>query len=245
MIETFEKYEGYVTIGMAHEKIKKDGITIPIPTMRNWVNDLHQLKIHTIPRNTRGERIFSENDTQILKFIYEAKQKFGNNLTMTAIGTMISDKFAQTLHYDPNFDNTDDGVSMPVLSEERLREFLRAELQELQMLKLEMNKAKEFYEERLSLLPSPEEEERIKEEEIRQRKLEIRQSELDGALVENRVRRRLREKAEAIWKQNPKTVGLLFKREDTAAKLEFIQQYELDHFDEELKKEFELENKTN
>jgi hypothetical protein len=238
MTDQFEQYEGYVTIGSAHEKMKKEGITIPIPTMRNWVNDLHQLKVHTIPRNQRGERIFNDKDIAILRFIHDAKQKFGNNLTMPAIATMIVEKFSEIIYYDPNFDNNDEGAGLPVLSEERLRDFLRQELQELQTLKSEMEQAKENYENRLRLIPSPEEEVRLRKEEKEQNKLEMRQLSLDSSFARNRVRKRLRERAVELWKANPKKTGLLFKKEDTAAKLEFIQQYELDHFDEEMKKEF-------
>lgn len=252
-MDQFEQYEGYVTIGMAQDKLKKMGKTIAIPTMRNWVNDMHQYKTHTIPRNSRGERIFSEQDLEIIGFIYDAKQRFGNNLTMQAICTMIQERFAEHLHYDPNFDSDEAGGSAPVLSEHRLREFLKDELLVLEQLKQEMLAARDAYTQKLELMPSAEEEaekaESLKREieenvlkslpSAEERAIELRTYTLDKSTTENRVRKRLRQQAEALWAQNPKKVGFLVKREDIAAKLEFIQQYELDHFEEEIKKEYE------
>ncbi|NHN33364.1 hypothetical protein [Paenibacillus agricola] len=259
MTDHFELYEGHVTIGIAHEKMKKAGISIPIPTLRNWVNDLHLLKIHTIPRNTRDERIFSKEDIDILRFIAEAKQRFGSNVTMQTIGTMLLENFSQHLHYDPHDSNLEHGIT-PILSEERLKDFLRAELQEISTLKLEMEQSKAKYEEMLRLMPDPvEEAERLKNEihqqvvslmpdpkaEALQHKMELRQHDLDRSFTENRIQKRLREKAEEIWNRNPKKTGFIFKKEDTAAKLEFIELYKLDHYEEEMKKEYALANEVN
>ncbi|WP_240420381.1 hypothetical protein [Paenibacillus periandrae] len=237
MTDHFEQYEGYVTIGIAHERMKKGGINIPIPTMRNWVNELHQLKIHTIPRNTRDERIFSKEDIEIIRFISEAKQRFGNNITMQNIGSMLLENFSQHLHYDPNDSQEQQQGIIPILSEERLKDFLKTELQEINLLKLEMEQSKTKYEEMLRLMPDPIEEEK-------QRKKELRQHDLDRSFTENRVNKRLREKAEAVWNKNPKKIGVIFKKEDTAAKLEFIELYKLEHYEEEMKKEYDLGNDT-
>ncbi|RUS44955.1 hypothetical protein [Cohnella sp. AR92] len=245
LADQFEQYEGYVTIGIANEMLKKESVTIPVPTMRNWVNDLHHLKVHTIPRNQRGERIFSLKDIEILRFIYEAKQRFGNNITMQAIGTMIVEKFPQHLHYDPNFDSEEDGVGgLPVLAEDRLREFLRKELQEIQTIKEEMNEVIDSYKQRLSLMPSPEEEARMKEEERIRLITEMRQNDLNRMFTEDRVRQRLRAKATELWNQNPKKIGVFKKKEDTAAKLEFIKKYEDENFQDEIKKEYTIPEQT-
>lgn len=242
--DLFKKWEGYYTIGHAKDKLMTLGANVPIPTIRNWSNELHQLQVHTLPRNQRGERIYSEIDIQILQFIYEAKKRFGTNMTMDAIASMIQsdEKFINHLSFDP----TDGGQSDPgnalVVAEHRLKEIVRAELEELTSIKQqmltaqeEMREAKEQYEKQLLLLPDP-------SEEKRQRNKEMRNLLLEKITTNRKIERRLTEKAEREWGLSPKKKGFLFKTEDLVAKAAFIKEYVDKHFDEELRKEFEEEN---
>jgi len=228
----FEEYKSHLTIGLANEKLKQEGMEIAIPTMRNWVNDLHQLQIHTIPRNARGERIFSSTDIEIIRFIKKAKTEFTNNLTMQAIGNMIQSQeiFKDHLHYDPNDNEIPSEMSLS-LSESRLKELFKNEMEELKEMKHQLNELKENYETRLELMPNP-------EEDKKQRALEYRQYLLDKTFAENKVRRRLRDAAIEEWRKDPKTTGIFIKREDAALKSDFIELYISTHFEEEMLKEY-------
>lgn len=230
--DQYEEYRGFLTIGLANEKLKKEGLDIAIPTMRNWVNDLHQLQIHTIPRNSRGERIFSELDIEIIRFIKRAKVEFTNNLTMQAIGNMLQSQeiFKDHLHYDPNDNEVSSEMSLTT-SEARLKELFKNELEELREMKYEMKELKESYESRLELLSSP-------EDDKKQRALEYRQYLLDKSFTENKIRRRLREEAIVEWRKNPKTTGIFVKKEDAAAKIDFIDEYISSRIEKEMLKEF-------
>lgn len=235
--DMFKKWEGYLTIGSAKEKLQNLGANVPIPTIRNWVNELHQLQVHTLPRNQRMERIFSETDVQILLYVFEAKKRFGNNLTMEAIVAMIQDhdKLKDHLNYDP----TDGGQSDPgglAVSEHRIRELLRSEMNEM---KQDLIKAKEIYETaaakletQLLMLPDP-------EVEKSQRTVEMRTLIFDARATERKVRSRLKERAEGEWAKNPVKRGLIFKSEDLGAKTIFIESYIEKHIDDEIKKEAE------
>lgn len=253
--ERLKNYEGYHTIGQAATKLKEQGIEIPIPTIRNWVNEMHQLQFHTLKRsNVRGERIFFDLDIEIIRFIYEAKKKFGNSLTMIAICTMIQEqeRFKAHLEYNPtDSDLTSGETGAPVLTEHRLREYLKAELDELNRLKEEMIQAKLHYEEQLRLLPdaTEEKEKRIKEieetvfaEELlnkqkEERLIETRTAIVNAQIKERTIRAKLRVRAEEEWSKNPVMKGFLLKKEDTAAKLLFIDKFIDKNYEKEITKD--------
>ncbi|MFC5402440.1 hypothetical protein [Cohnella soli] len=242
--DVFKKFEGYHTIGAARERLLSMGANEPIPTIRNWSNDLHQLQVHTLPRNQRGERIYSEIDIQILLFIHEAKKRFGKNMTMDAISTMIQsdERFSKHLNYDPtDGGQTDPGTGL-IASEHRIKEIIRSELEELNLVKEQMlraqeelKSAKENYENQRLLLPDP-------AEEKRQRNIEIRTMLFDQLTTQKKIERRLADRAAKEWALNPKKKGFIFKSEDIEAKTTFIKEYVDSHFDEELKKEYEENN---
>ncbi len=231
-IPDFNQFDGFYTIGDVQTKLKEDyGITKPIPTLRNWVNDLHQHQIHTLPRNSRGERIFRDKDIDILRYISEAKQRYGNNLSMAAICQNIaeSEVFKDHLNYDAT-DGGEGAASMPTLPEHRIREFLKGELDEIKKIQEELIKTKSDYESKLLLLPDP-------ETERLERMVEVRTIIHNRSSLERRVRVKLREKAEQEWNKNPVKRGILFKTEDTAAKVLFIEKYIDEHMDSALEAE--------
>ncbi|MEF2246407.1 hypothetical protein [Paenibacillus sp. IITD108] len=227
-----KQYEGFYTIGDVHTKLLEMGINKPVPTIRNWVNDLHQFQVHTLGRNSRGERIFKTSDIEIIRFIAEAKNRFGNNLSMATICQMIveNEAFKEHLFYDPNDGNTSGESNAPALPEHRIREYLKQELEEISKIKEEMLEMKNNYELQLKQLPSPEKE---KEE----RAIEFRTMILDRNALERRVRTKLREEAIKEWDKNPIKKGFLIKSEDTAAKILFIDKFIDEHFEERLKGE--------
>lgn len=255
--DVLKQYEGYYTIGMVQSKLKEMGADIPIPTIRNWANELHQLQVHTLNRSSlRGERIFNELDLEIIKFIYDAKKRFGNSMTMVAICTMIQeqDRFKQHLSYNPT--DSDVNVSesgVPVIAEHKLREYLRDELKEISSLKSELNELIKNYQDQILLLPNYEEEreQRKKDteelltmalndtkllvEQKRTRELETRTAIVNGKIEERRIIAKLRKKAEDEWSRNPVKTGLFIKKEDQAAKLLFIEKYIDEHLEEAYK----------
>ncbi|WP_336788354.1 hypothetical protein [Paenibacillus sp. MMO-177] len=238
----FQKWDGFLTIGSVREKLMDEGITIPTPTIRNWVNELQELKVHTIPRNARQERVFSKNDIEIIKFIYQAKKRFGNP-NMDGIAAMIQEKFAGSLNYDPSEESGEEGVSF-ALMEQRLKESIRTEVEQLYALREEVKKEladltnfkrnmEGNYEKQVQLLmPNPEEEKKA-------RAVETRTAILNERSAERRVRQRLQQQAEDLWKQNPQKKGIIFKSEDMAAKIMFVQAYIDKRLEDEMKKEYE------
>ncbi|WP_162551239.1 MerR family transcriptional regulator [Paenibacillus tepidiphilus] len=260
-MEDYQHLDGTVTIGVAHELLKKENLTVPITTLRNWVNELHQMKVHTVPRNPRGERVFSDKDLEILKFIADLKKRFGNNISMQQIGSKILEVFSDFVSYDPSDDSEYEGKSLAFNSVDKLKEFLSEEIQQLLTLKeefqqqkeeleeerrrfnyskgVEITKLRELFEEKILLLPDPEEEKRKREEDLQQVKIEMRSQNLNRSLLENRIRKKLREEAEKTWSDNPQKTGIIFKKENFALKEAFIQNYIIENFESEINKAFE------
>jgi len=229
-------YEGYKTIGQAAESLKNEGFEIPIPTIRNWLNDLHDNKVHTIPRNERGERVLHKTDIEIVKFIYQVKKKYGQNVTMKTISESVlnNDTFFPHLAYDPG-DPIEEGERTDLYGVTRMKEYFEDQTKQMreEFSSLRQQLLQE-HNQRLALLPNP-------EEEKKERILEMRQLNLDRALLEQKVRRFLREQAQEAWTKDPKRIGFLFKKEDAVARHDFIEKYIDERYEQELRKNFDLQ----
>jgi len=197
------------TIGRAKEHLENEGMSIPAQTLRNWFNELHDSKIHTLKRNERGERVLDETDIAIAKFIYESREK---NLTVKSLVPFIQQAFP-VQYVDEN-------------NEQKLSVYLDQQviLEQLgQMVQERLNQFKhEFEEQQKKMLPAP-----------NQVMIEQRSAAVDVRLAEINMRKRLKEKAEAEWAKNPTKKWF---REDKQRKSQFIDEYIESNLEEELLK---------
>lgn len=194
------------TIGRAKEHLEKEeGISIPPQTLRNWFNELHDSKVHTLKRNQRGERVLDENDIAIAKYIHAAREK---SLSVKALVPFIQQTFPV------QYVNEDDEQKLSVyLDQEVIVEQLGLMVEQLG-LKMEekLIRVKEEMEAKQKLmLPAP-----------NIVNAEQRSSAVDVRLAELSMRKRLRDQAEKEWTMNP--VKKWF-REDKEQKAKFIEEY--------------------
>jgi hypothetical protein len=208
------------TIGRAKDYLEEQGFSIPMQTLRNWFNDLHEYKIHTLNRNERKERVLDEVDLEIAKYIYNARNE---NISVKALFPFIKERFAVQYREEES-----DSKALTYWDPDAII----AQMEELKKFFIEREEIirKEIHEEYGRMLPDP-----------KQQKLEMRIATLDVITAENKLRRRLEQEAEKEWEKNPVKTGLLFKKEDLLKKSEFIKNYVHDKIEEELKKEISNE----
>lgn len=229
MNETGNVKARHWTIGKAAELLEKQGYRIPINTLRHWFNELERHRIHTLLKSpNRNERLLTETDLEIAKFIFEQKETYGSQVNLKSLGPFIIDKFPDYVYFDTSTEsgNIESGAIVHQLDEEKLKGFIAGIIQEQvreQVSIIEQRLEKE-HKERLALLPSPEEEE-----------TRLRAIMTTVKITENRKRRELEREAEELWKRNPITTGFLFKKEDIARKAEFIKAYVDERIDDALK----------
>lgn len=223
------------TLGKAQEYLKEEkGIEIPVVTLRSWFNELEKQKVHTLPR-TKGkrERVLSQLEINIAIFIYEVREKYGKKIPNEIIAEYVREKFPEVTYFED--ENSADSNTMDILqAEERI---LRA-MGDLLNEKMDQmrNEIRQEYEEKERLarlaLPDPAEKEAQERVAIRTIQLNIRDT-------ERKITRELKNEAEEKWNANPIKTGIIIKKEDTAKKLEFINNYINDHIDERMKAAFE------
>jgi hypothetical protein len=208
--------KNYYLLGMAADKLKEQGMEVPATTLRGWFNELHRLKVHTLPRNERRERVLSDIELKIAEYIFEAKKNFGNQVTIKTIAEQMAERFDMRYVAEDN-----ESFHLEVLDDERIRNLIQT------MVGMELAKAKEqLYEETAALLgekakallPNP-------EEERESRLLMIRTEQLNMWSSEKKVRQQLRNEALEEWKKNPKKTGFFVKKEDVNERNIFIEEY--------------------
>lgn len=76
-------------------------IGVPHTTLRGWFIELEEkYEVHSLPRNSRGRRIFRKEDIEIALAIKEMREK---NFTFEVIVEVLKKRFADTLHFNPNY----------------------------------------------------------------------------------------------------------------------------------------------
>ncbi|MDQ0896278.1 MULTISPECIES: hypothetical protein [unclassified Paenibacillus] len=196
------------TIGRAKEHLEKEeGISIPAQTLRNWFNELHESKVHTLKRNQRGERVLDETDIAIAKYIHAAREK---SLSVKALVPFIQQSFPV------QYVSEDDEQKLSVyLDQEVVVEQLGLMMEERLLRFKEEMEAKQKL-----MLPAP----NVVIAEQRSAAVDVRLAELS-------MRKRLRDQAEKEWTKNP--VKKWF-REDKEQKAKFIEDYVESHLEVEL-----------
>ncbi|WP_145950128.1 hypothetical protein [Paenibacillus sp. Y412MC10] len=219
------------TLGKAAEYLQQEhGIEIKVVTLRSWFNELEKLKVHTLPRTpNKRERVLTRNELDIAIFIHETRAKYGKKLSTEVIAQSIrnSDKF-QT-HYieeeDVNSENTEMFSMEQMLG--KVTEELNNRLEEaIETIRQEYELKEE--EARLAL-PDPS----VKLEEDR---IAMRTYQFNLWEAERKARKELSDEAKRKWDENPIKTGFLFKKEDSAKRLEFITSYIEENVVERVKK---------
>ncbi|KZE78167.1 hypothetical protein AV654_19520 [Paenibacillus elgii] len=211
------------TIGKAADYLEEQGYRIPVTTLRHWFNELEKNNVHVLTKSSnRNERILTESDLEIAKFIYQQKEAYGFQMNVKALGALITEKFADYVTPGILKQDLDHGPGNFLIDEQKIRDYLAEQIKiEVSAIKKQLE---EEHKERLALMPSREEQEE-----------RLRAIATSLQLQEIRKRKELRRRAEDLWNKNPAKIGILFKREDLAKKAEFIKAYEDEHIEDELK----------
>lgn len=78
-----------VEVDFVTMKIAKDHIKRPEATVRLWVDQLEKFEVHYFMRNDAGERIFYENDLEILVYVNKLKKEYGRSVRMENLAHMV------------------------------------------------------------------------------------------------------------------------------------------------------------
>ncbi len=253
--------EPYWTLGKASEYLKQEkGLNIPVVTLRTWFNALEKYKVHTLSRTEhKRERVLFQLEIDIVIFWHQQKELYGKNLSSEFMANAVQKQFEGKLNY---YDlNQQTSSSSELVTMDRFIERVNDELDDrIELMKDEMRKFKEElyqeFENRTRLaLPDPkvreqEEAERAKEaaekakveeekEKERQKETEIliRSYQVDIYITEMRLKNELKREAEEEWAKDPAKVGFIIKREDTAKKVQFINDYVDKHLPERMEEE--------
>jgi hypothetical protein len=197
------------TLGKAADYLVEQGYDVPVSTLRGWFNELHRIKIHTLDRNERKDRVLNETDIQIAKYIHDAKNEFGGQISLKTIGQELVKKF--NVYYDQQAQE-EDSFQLQIFDEDKIKEFLKEQLQSKAIELEELIEKK--YQNRLALLPSPAEE-----------LVKMRSTYLDIRIIEIQAKKELKKEALDLWSKNPVKVGFIIKKESTSKKEEFIENY--------------------
>ena len=73
-------------------------------TLRSWVDSIEEIGVHYLNRNTRGERIYNEQDVQIYKLVKDLRDKFKRSITVEEIAAKIQDQFECNTSYTEFFE---------------------------------------------------------------------------------------------------------------------------------------------
>lgn len=78
-----------VEVDFVTMKIAKDHIKRPEATVRLWVDQLEKYEVHYFMRNDANERIFYENDLEILVYVDKLKREHGRSVRMENLAHIL------------------------------------------------------------------------------------------------------------------------------------------------------------
>lgn len=192
-------------------------------TVDRWFKTLEEERIHYIER-IAGTKVYDELDLRIAKYI-EAKRS--EKWELVGIFNSLPDVFElRPFPIDFNGPTTNPAVDLErmktVIMEELVTAAKKAATDQFNLQIADLR----------NLLPDP---------------VQERVARMNEASTHRRIERKLRKAAIELWEAKPeserkKKVGLFRKEEDINARERFILEYIDDHYDEELKKEFDIED---
>jgi hypothetical protein len=211
------------TLGKASEYLIEQGYDIPTSTLRGWFNELHRLKIHSLERSDRKDRVLYDTEIQIAKYIHDAKKQYGSQISMKTVGTEIANKF-NVFHNELDNEET---FQLQVFDEEKIKEFFKEEVT------TQLQEMQKSFEKKFALLSDPIAEAR-----------KTREIYNDMRFTELRLRQELKREAIDQWAKNPVKSSILFWKENSEKKNEYITSYVEEHIVERLKNESVINNES-
>ncbi|MEK4697666.1 MerR family transcriptional regulator [Bacillus sp. FSL M8-0063] len=188
-------------------------------TVYNWFNILEEKELHgTLRTNNTNEKLYNTLDLDIALFI---KLKRDEKWSLDAIIELLPHQF-ELRPVSP--ENQTSEVSTQLNMQEAAATIEKIVEQKIQMhlQNIELEYQGKFEEAIRTVLPEPEDPEKLKERQ--------RQERLDNIIIQHRARTELRKQAENEWNTQPeetriKKVGWFKKEEDLARKQLFIENY--------------------
>ncbi|MFB5678814.1 hypothetical protein [Paenibacillus terreus] len=195
-------------------------------TVNHWFNVLEKNRIHYVSRALDGKRVYDKLDLKIGVYI---KAKRNDKWSLDAIFSQLPKE--PDIELRPFPDDFKEGAELSTELVNQVATMMRQELE--YVLQLQEDKFTQ----------------KVKEitEANAVRALESRQKDITDRITLNRIRTTLRIEALEEWGKLPASeriikTGLFRKEEDSVKREKFIAQYELEHFDDRLRKAYELDN---
>lgn len=192
-------------------------------TIDGWFRELElERKLHYVSR-VDDEKVYDDLDLQIAKFIVERRN---SKWSLNAIFDDLPNHF-ELRPFPKEFE--DKSKSTQVVDVDKMRAALKSEMKEI-FNELSAEQMKEQKEEMKNLLPSREQE---------------RLDRVNAIMAERKISRTLEDEALALWDEKPEEekmikVGWFRKEEDRDKRDSFVKKYVDEHFEENLKKEFDI-----
>lgn len=190
-------------------------------TVDSWFKRLEERKLHYVNRvGESQEKIYDNLDLEIAHFIVKKRDQ---KWALDAIFDQLVDEFELRPFPVDEQDNSPGKIDIETITQTIERIYEQKTAAKIEEMKKEL----------LNSLPKPVD------------PLEERQNRVTDMITQKRVEYILREEARNLWSQKPesermKKVGWFRKEEDFDKREQFIQEYIHQHFEERLKKEYEL-----
>lgn len=207
-------------------------------TVDGWFKQLEEKQLHYVHRTDYGEKVYDQIDMEIAIYIKEQRDK---KWALDAIFQELPDHFElryiaeeettsvpQT--YDPTFMRKEfESVAKEIAASQAIE--MNRQIQELAAVQI--NQIRQQYEDLIKRLPQPKS---IDDE---------RQERITEMITRRRIESELEKEALNMWTTKPdgerkKRVGVFRKEEDRDKRDRFIKSYINDHFENRIKKEYEL-----
>ncbi|GED14798.1 hypothetical protein [Aneurinibacillus migulanus] len=190
-------------------------------TVDSWFKRLEERKLHYVNRvGESQEKIYDNLDLEIAHFIVKKRDQ---KWALDAIFDQLVDEFELRPFPIDEQDNSPGKIDIEAITQTIERIYEQKTAAKIEEMKKEL----------LNSLPKPVD------------PLEERQNRVTDMITQKRVEYILREEARNLWSQKPesermKKVGWFRKEEDFDKREQFIREYIHQHFEERLKKEYEL-----
>lgn len=193
-------------------------------TVDRWFKELEEKHIHTVSRTEYGEKVYDQLDLDIALYIREKRDQ---KWALDGIFHELPKHFELRI-----FLNESDETNAPQVTDPKT---MRRELEKLvrEITERQNREMKQQYEELLKRLPQP----KTFQEERQERMTEM--------ITRRRIESQLRDEALNMWFTKPeeerkRRVGFFRKEEDHDKREQFVRDHINKHFEERLKKEFDV-----
>lgn len=203
-------------------------------TVDGWFKQLEEKKLHWVNRSEHGEKIYSTLDMKIAQFIKAKRQE---KWSIESIFNELPIHFE--LRPVPEENTSDSQIVDPAMIRNEFEGLMKNQLNEIQQYFKEaaaaqIEEVKRQYESLVMQLPKT----KTLEQE--------RQEHMTDMITRRRIESQLRKEALQLWSQKPDNerkirTGLFRKEEDINKRDIFVEEYIVDHIEERMGKEYDLQ----